>query len=198
VQVRVGESDKPAFIAIAAAVGTYASQLELLVKRSGSTAELLCALEAGAPLQLSDVQGRGFQLDALQPPSAFTDIFLFATGSGLSPVRALLETPCALGGLGLAGGGRRVGHLHLYVGVRSPEHLAFADRVTAWEAAGLTVTRVFSELPPKRYVQDAFLEAGGVRNAEATGAVLVGQKGMAEAITAALAGVPKERICTNF
>lgn len=198
VQVRVGEADKPAYIALAAPVGAHGAQLELLVKRSPGTAEQLCALEAGAALQVSEVQGRGFQLGALQPPDAFPDLLLFATGSGLSPVRALLETPCALGGLGLAGGGRRPGCLHLYVGVRSPAHLAFADRMAAWEAAGLRVTRVYSELEPGRYVQDAFAADGGLQNAATAGAVVVGQKAMAEALAAALAGVPKDRIVSNF
>lgn len=49
-------------------------------------------------------------------------------------------------------------------------------------------------------MQEAFAVAGGLKDPQATGAVIVGQKPMAEAITGMLmaAGVPKERIITNF
>lgn len=50
------------------------------------------------------------------------------------------------------------------------------------------------------YVQDAFAAGGGIKDPATTGAVIVGQKPMAEAITGMLmaAGVPKERILFNF
>ena len=205
----MGAADKPAFIALAAPVGAHSQQLELLVKSQPGTAELLCALSEGAELEVSEVMGRGFQT-GLIPASSFPDLFLFATGSGLSPVRALLETPVEKGGLGLGGGGgeRRAGQLHLYVGVRTPAHLAFPERIAAWEAAGLRVTRVYSEAGHDageqrggRYVQDVFLASqGGKVNGATTAAVLVGQKGMAEALQAAMAerGVPKDRLIGNF
>ena len=89
--------------------------------------------------------------------------------------------------------------MHLYYGARSAAHVAFAERLEAWERAGVTVTRVFSGDGGK-YVQDVFGAAGGKLDGAHTAAVLVGQKGMAEALTAALtaAGVPRERILSNF
>jgi len=192
VQLRVGDADKPAFIALASPVGAHAAALELLVKRQPGTAEALCELCAGDAVQVSQVLGGGFPLAQLREAS---EVFLFATGSGLSPVRALLDTPAALGGLG-EGESRR---LHLYVGARSPEHLAFTERLAAWEQRGVAVTRVFSA-DDGRYVQHAFAAAGGARNAAATGVVLVGQKAMAEDLRTALdsAGVPRDRVISNF
>ena len=77
VQVRVTEADKPAFIALASVVG--ASSLDLLIKASPST-EALCALQPGAALQVSDVQGKGFAVAAL--PAEVSHVLVFATGSG--------------------------------------------------------------------------------------------------------------------
>jgi NAD(P)H-flavin reductase len=45
--------------------------------------------------------------------------------------------------------------VRLYIGVRSQAHLAFADRVPQWEAAGVKVIPVLSEAG-QGYVQDAF------------------------------------------
>ena len=88
--------------------------------------------------------------------------------------------------------------MHLFYGARSAAHVAFADRLEAWEHAGVTVTRVYSGDGGK-YVQDVF-GAGGKLDGAHTAAVLVGQKSMAEALTAALtaAGVPRECILSNF
>jgi NAD(P)H-flavin reductase len=187
-QVRVLADDKPAYIAIANAVGTAGGQLELLIKSVPGTAESICALAEGATLEVSDVQGKGFA--AL--PAGVSSVLLFATGSGISPIRSLLETPVAQGGL--AGSAARV---QLYLGVRTPAHAAFSDRVAAWERAGVKVTPVYSGAD-KKYIQDVF-SAAGVDGAS-TAAYVVGQKVMTEALIAALmaAGVPRERCLMNF
>ncbi len=189
-QVRVAEADKPAFIAVASPVGASATTLELLVKAAPGTAEALCSLAAGASLQVSDVQGKGFLL-----PAQLSDVLLFATGSGLSPIRSLLDTPAAQGGL--AG----VQRVTLFYGARTQKHVPFAQQLAAWERAGVKVTTVLSQQADgsKVYVQDVFAKAG-VPVSAATTAVLVGQKPLSEAIIASLtaAGVPRERIVMNF
>ncbi len=198
VQVKVADADKPAFIAIASPVSAQPSGvLELLIKRTSAT-EALCDLPAGAPLQVSPVQGRGFQLAALSPAASFPDVVIFATGSGISPIRALLETPAALGGLAPAQRGR----VRLFYGARSAAHMAFASRLKEWEKAGVACTPVFSAQPGGQYVQDAFATSGLQEqlNPATTACVLVGQKPMSEAVVAALTalGVPRERIISNF
>ena len=47
-QVKVGDS-KPAYMAIASAPAAKGSEIELLVKNQGPTAELLCSVKEGAP-----------------------------------------------------------------------------------------------------------------------------------------------------
>ena len=191
-QVRAEETSKPAFIAVASAVGSQ-NGLELLVKASPTT-EALCALGVGALLQVSDVQGKGFVL----PPNYATqgDVWLFGTGSGLSPLASLLDTPAALGGLaGLRG-------VRLVYGARTPAHVPFAERLRGWQAAGVEVTFIYSK--DGKYVQDALAQmlsdGTGKRVDTSTTAVLVGQKPMTEAVIAQLTahGVPRERIVMNF
>jgi hypothetical protein len=48
--------------------------------------------------------------------------------------------------------------VRLYYGAKSPEAMAFRERVTEWEAAGIKVVPVFSE-KGEGYVQDALAKA---------------------------------------
>ena len=156
-QVRVSANDKPAFLALASAVGAHGGAVELLIKPQAGTTAALCELPAGAALEVSEAQGRGFQTAAL-PVGDVPHVLLFATGSGLSPMRALLETPARLGGLAQA-----LSSIHLYVGVRTPAHLPFAQQLDAWERAGMRVTRVYSQHATgahAQYVQEVFAAAG--------------------------------------
>jgi len=57
---------------------------EFLVKSvAGSTAELLCGLKKGDVVELSQVMGRGFDVDLIEPPEAYPTVLIFATGSGI-------------------------------------------------------------------------------------------------------------------
>jgi len=193
VKLRTSDEGKEAFIAVASAVGERASSLELLIKPAGgTTAAELCALLPGATLQASLVQGRGFQTAGLL--STVTEWLLFATGSGLSPIRSLLDTPVQHGGL--AGGGYKV---RLFLGIRSLAHAPFAARLDAWREAGVEVHVVCSEAGGG-YVQEAAAAAGMVIDAQHTAAAVIGQKDMSTAVGALLAtlGVPKERVLSNF
>jgi hypothetical protein len=71
--------------------------------------------------------------------------------AGISPIRALIESGA------LQAGERK--DVRLYIGVRSQAHLAFADRIPQWEAAGVKVIPVLSEAG-QGYVQDAFAKVG--------------------------------------
>jgi ferredoxin-NADP reductase len=210
VQVKPDEASKAAFIALATAPAdarNNAGLVELLIKpQPGATAEALCALAEGAELLVSDAQGGGFPVDRV-PAAAFPTVLLFATGSGISPVRSLIESG-ALDGRP---------DVRLFFGTRSPAHTAYSDLASgSWAREhGVKVTHVYSEgagagggaggggaAGGAKYVQDAFSALGGLGGADPakTAAVLVGQKEMAQALREALgaAGVAPEAVLTNF
>lgn len=194
------EDAKPAYIALASSpadVANNAGVVELLVKpQPGATAEVLCGLGEGDEVLVSDAQGKGFPLDRC-PADKFPTVLLFATGSGISPIRSLIESGALKG--------RK--DVRLYFGTRSPQHTAYADLASgSWAAEhGVKVTHVYSEGEGGRYVQDAFAAAGGIGalegvDASKTCVVLVGQKQMSEALKEALgaAGVSAEAFLSNF
>ncbi|PSC71452.1 hypothetical protein C2E20_5041 [Micractinium conductrix] len=192
IQAKFGEDGKAGFFAIASSPGADKENgvVELLVKSQGGTAEQLCTAAAGAEVLVSAPMGKGFHVDTIPPADVHT-VLIFATGSGISPIRALIES-------GVLQAGERK-DVRLYYGVRSPAHQAFADAIPAWQAAGVKVVPVFSG-QGQGYVQDAFAKETGVSDWGGVAAVLCGQKGMAEAVTELLTsnGVPPERILTNF
>lgn len=63
---------------------------EFLVKSvSGSTAEMLCELKEGDVVELSHAIGNGFEIEEIRTCQT---VLIFATGSGISPIRSLIET----------------------------------------------------------------------------------------------------------
>jgi arabinosyltransferase len=189
VQIKVGDS-KPGFFAIASAPdANNAGVIELLVKNAGETAEKLCSSSAGAEVSVSDVMGTGFPVDRI-PPSEVQNVYIFATGSGISPIKALIES----GGLDTSSRSC----VTLYYGARNEESMAYAGDVEKWKTEyGVTVEPVFSE--NGMYVQDAFAKAG-VALDKTCAAILCGQKEMALAVTDMFkeGGVDESHILTNF
>jgi NAD(P)H-flavin reductase len=184
VQMRTSEDGKPAFIAIASAPDAASGEFELLVKSTEGTAGELCELADGAEVGVSPVMGKGFDLSGASAADCPTAL-LFATGSGISPIRALINS-----------GELKARDVTLYYGTTSADFTAFSDEFATWEAAGVKVVNVNSPT----YVQAALKEA--VQNVDGgkTCAVLCGQKEMTEAVIELLtaAGVDRERCIMNF
>ena len=89
VQVKTEEDGKAGFFAIASAPdANNAGVLELLVKASGDPAEAICASADGTGVLVSDVMGKGFPVDRV---AGVGNVFIFCTGSGISPIKALIE-----------------------------------------------------------------------------------------------------------
>ncbi|OVA14235.1 Phenol hydroxylase reductase [Macleaya cordata] len=198
-QLRLPEVEKPSFLAIASppSLSSSKGEFEFLVKSvSGSTAELLCGLNEGDVVELSPVMGKGFDIDQISPPEEFPNVFIFATGSGISPIRSLIES-------GFSASKRP--DVWLYYGARNLQRMAYQDRFKDWESSGVKVVPVLSQ-PEDRwkgergYVQAAFARAKHIFNPLSTGAVLCGQKQMAEEVTSVLVaeGVSTEKILKNF
>jgi NAD(P)H-flavin reductase len=193
VQAKTTADGKAGFFALASAPdANNGGVVELLIKASGETAEALCAAREGGKILASAPMGKGFKMETI-PVDAFGRVYLFATGSGISPIKALIES-------GRLDAPARSGEVVLYYGTRSPEAMAYADRLSVWEADhGVKVVPVFSG-QGEGYVQEAFAKAGGAGDGAGVAAVLCGQKGMTEAVREALtgAGVPAEAILLNF
>ncbi|KAJ8479503.1 hypothetical protein OPV22_023230 [Ensete ventricosum] len=198
-QLRVPASEKPSFLAIASPPSFASSrgEFQFLVKRvPGSTADLLCGLGRGDVVELSAVMGKGFQVERISPPGAFPAVLIFATGSGISPIRSLIES-------GFNATERS--DVRLYYGARNLQRMAYQDRFKDWESTGVRVIPVLSQPDEKwsgeqGYVQAAFSRTKEILNPLLTGAVLCGHKQMAEEVTSELVadGVSKEKILMNF
>ena len=235
-QVRVGDgtdegSTKPGFFAIASAPAAAAgpksgasSAVDLLVKATGdpnNAADALCAAAAGKQVEVSPVSGKGFAIDRI-PPSDYHTVLLFATGTGISPIRAAIASGL-LGGPGGPAAARRR-DVRLYYGTRSAAATAFADEEAQWRAAGVRVIPVYSD-EGDDYVQDVFARELGAQLTSAEGekgpvfsatlaedapglaeggaktaALLCGHRGMCDAVKALLAaaGVAPEAVLMNF
>jgi len=198
VQIKETEDSKAGFYAIASAPGATPGVCELLIKESEGNDwspgnQWLCGAEAGAELIMSPAMGGGFKVD--EKFGDVKDVLLFAAGSGISPIRATIESG-KLDGKGVK----------LYYGARSPSLMAYQDKFRDWEAAGVTVVPVLSRAGDEPwegragYVQAALAEDGVAGDATTTGALMCGMKGMAEDVKAALieAGVDEDKVLTNF
>lgn len=190
VQLKIGDGN-PSYFAIANSPGQAqeSGALEFLVQDQTGVGAALAALPPGAEVGVSAVIGGGFALER----GADRPLLLFATGSGISPVRAVIEhlltsaTPLAL-----------------YFGARSEARLPWRANLADWAARGVQVHLSLSQPEPGwaghvGYVQSLWAEQGHPFAPEAA-AVLCGVKGMVTDVSAALLaqGVPKERMLLNF
>lgn len=198
-QLRVPDVEKPSFLAIASPPSFAAAKgvFEFLVKSiSGSTAELLCGLQKGDVVELSQVMGKGFDLDQISPAEKYQTVVIFATGSGISPIRSLIEAGF---------GADKRADVRLYYGARNLKRMAYQDRFENWASSGVKIVPVLSQpedawTGEHGYVQAAFARAKNIFSPQSTGAVLCGQKQMAEEVTSLLVadGVSTEKILKNF
>ncbi|KAI4379122.1 hypothetical protein MLD38_005457 [Melastoma candidum] len=199
IQLRIPGFRKLSFLAIASPPSTAAAtgEFEFLVKSvKGSTAEALCRMRKGEFVEVSQAMGKGFEIDRIGPPEKFPTVFIFATGAGISPIRSLIESGfCA----------ERRSDVRLYYGARNLERMAYRDRFKDWESSGINIIPVLSK-PDHRwsgeigFVQAPFNRADKNFSPLETGAVLCGQRQMAEEITSILVadGVSREKILKNF
>jgi ferredoxin-NADP reductase len=193
VQLRPSADVKPSFFAIANP--PRPGLLEFLVKEAESTAWLSQAAKGSGALMCAPM-GKGYATDvftAANPDAAVSNVAFCVAGTGIAPIRALIESD------GILGGGRTT---QLFYGCRSLETMAYQDRFDAWKALGVQIVPVLSRDPAyagaRGYVQDS-LPALLATPAE-TAIVLCGGNDMQAAVkeTAAKLGVAEERVLTNF
>jgi len=210
VQVRVASPSqqdlKPAYMALAnpptsdASSSSSQSRFEMVVKRNEGTAGVVCDLKRGDTLDVSDVIGKGFGLKEAHPAGTRPNVLLFATGTGIAPIRALISS----GDLDIPN--RK--DVQLYYGFKNNDYCAYSEEIATWERMGINVVPVMSEPPSSwrgetGYVQDVFArrnEQSPLQDPAGTVAVVAGQPQVTEAVNAIFkeAKVPDGRVLTNF
>ena len=189
VQFRLNADTKPLFLAIASAPNKENAEFEFLIKKTDDNAWITEA-PAGTMVEVSQVLGGGFpmqeNLEGFRYDFPTQNILLFSAGSGIAPIKAAMES----GQLNVAGSGSGGRTARLYYGVQTADDLCFVDKFPEWESLGFQVVPVLSQPSPEwngrtGYVQNC-LEEDGVPIPRNSGALLCGQKGMAESIKAIL------------
>ena len=191
VQVRCDEEQKPAFIALANAPAHQSSLVEMVIKTNDGTAGALCALGEGAEVDVSPVMGKGFPVEERAPLDTCKDVYLIATGTGIAPIRALINS----GALNI----KNRDSVALLYGYKDKDHCAYSEEFGAWEEMGIKLSSAESEGPDGIYVTD-ILTKEKLENPESVVAIIAGQWELAGTIEEYFKeqGVPEGRVLTNF
>jgi len=185
--------EKPGFYAMCSAPGATADSFEFLIKRTpandwGPGSGWICDLKEGAALDLTVANGGGYKYAALSED--VTDVLLFATGSGIAPIKAAIESGILKGK-----------NVKLYYGCRSAATMPFSSLLESWDCEVVSVlSQPIAEYNGRKgYIQDA-LKSDGIADASKTCALLCGVKGMTEGVKEVLkeAGVPDSNVLFNF
>jgi NAD(P)H-flavin reductase len=120
--------------------------LEILVKDEGKNAQEILSLKPNDVLNLSDIQGKGFNLDRLKNQS----IEAFAMGSGIAPIRALIQS--ILEGL------ISVKTFMLWMCAFTKNHVPYKNEFIFWKSI-FPVELVFDQEHPYKNVIDVLKES---------------------------------------
>ncbi len=192
VKVR-GRGAGEGFFALASAPGPDGAA-ELLVKRGGKVADAIAAVPAGGTLELTRPFGAGFPVEDAEG----RDLLLFAAGSGIAPIRALVQHVVAHR--------NRFGRVTLFYGQRRGAEFAYRSEQLEWERRGIRVVLCPSGEDDawqglRGRVQEVArsLAFGGSPPGD-TVAFVAGMTAMVEDVRATLAGagIPPERVHANF
>ena len=192
--VKVRTPSGEAYFALASAPSGGATA-DLLVKRGGRIAdEVIAAAAPGASLDVSAPFGKGFPIGGAEG----RDVLLFAAGSGIAPIRALLQHVLARRD--------RFRRVTLFYGQRRGGDFAYQGEHLDWERHGVRVVLCPSDAEEawpgvRGRVQEVAraLRLGGADPAGSE-AYVCGMTAMVNDVKATLreAGVPPERVHLNF
>jgi NAD(P)H-flavin reductase len=183
-----------AFFALASAPDPGGTA-ELLVKRGGAVADaLVAAAVPGRSIDLTRPFGAGFPVEEAEG----RDVLVFAAGSAIGPIRALLQH--------LMIHRNRFGRVTLFYGQRRGAEFAYRAEHLDWERRGIRVVLCPSGEDDawqgvRGWVQEVArsLAFGGAPPGEAV-AFVSGMTAMVDDVrlTLAAAGVPPGRVHANF
>lgn len=172
-----------------------AGQVDLLVKRGGKVADAaLAAAAPGAHLELSAPFGKGFPVEE----ACGRDVLLFAAGSGIAPIRSLVQHFVAHR--------EEIGRITLFYGQRHGADFAYLREHLDWERHGVRVVLCpTAEDSAWRGVRGRVQEVasalsfGGTSTGDAV-AYACGMTAMVEEVRTTLSrsGIPPERVHANF
>lgn len=180
---------KPSYFALASLPSEKTAAI--LVKQSSPLTAALLGLKAGDSFIASAAMGNGFQMN----DAAGKDLFFFAVGSGIAPIRAALNSALQ--------NPKKYGEIGLYFGARNVNEFAYADELNVWADKGVIIVQTISNpdddawAGAKGYVQNLINRRF---HPQKTLAYLCGMKGMIAGVTEKLVslGVPAENIRTNY
>jgi sulfhydrogenase subunit gamma (sulfur reductase) len=191
-KVHAGAGD--AYFAIASAPSP-GGEIEILFKRGGRIADAAIAgATPGADLSLSPPFGEGFPVEE----GHGRDVLLFAAGSGIAPIRAVVQHVLAHRA--------RFARVTLFYGQRHGADFAYVREHPAWERGGVQVVLCPSQEDEAwpgvrgRVQQVASSLAFGGSPPERSVAFVCGMTAMVDEVRATLAaaGIPPERVHLNF
>jgi len=108
-------------------------QWDLLVKEGSTLPNALIVLPLGSQVEVSRPEGRGFPLEQVRGK----DLLLFATGSGISPIRSVIES--------IRQEREAYGRVTLYFGARTPAAFAYVKEFAVWELSRIRVVPTVSQ-----------------------------------------------------
>jgi sulfhydrogenase subunit gamma (sulfur reductase) len=168
---------------------------EILVKRGGRVADAVIARATpGGTLETTRPFGNGFPVEDAEG----RDVLLFAAGSAIGPIRALVQH--------LALHRNRFGRVTLFYGQRRGAEFAYRAEHLDWERRGIRVVLCPSGEDDawqglRGHVQEIARSVafGGAPPGDAM-AFVAGMHAMVEDVrrTLAVAGIPAERVHANF
>ncbi|MEO7971785.1 MAG: hypothetical protein ABI698_10830 [bacterium] len=124
-------AEAPAYFAFASAPEDR--ELEVLVKRTVGASDLLFELQRGDKIELLEVAGHGFDLEAQKG----NDLVFVAMGTGVAPLRSALRHVLK----------RKddFGELVVLYGARTPDDFCYRDETEGWKDAGVELRQVISK-----------------------------------------------------
>jgi NAD(P)H-flavin reductase len=122
--------EAPAYFAFASAPED--AELEVLVKQKMGASNLIFEMHAGERIELLDVAGQGFDLDAQKGK----DLVFVAMGTGVAPLRSALRHVLKRK--------REFGQCVVLYGARTPDDFCFRDETESWEEQGVELRQVIS------------------------------------------------------
>jgi len=123
--------EAPAYFAFASAPEDR--ELEVLVKRKVGASDLLFEMQRGEKIELLEVAGHGFDLDARKG----NDLVFVAMGTGVAPLRSALRH--------VLNRKKEFGQLVVLYGARTPDDFCYSDETEGWKDAGVELRQVISK-----------------------------------------------------